>query len=603
MSEKNTDIKQILKDLQKVIKVISLYPEDNPLPQSLRQSFSERMVELVNIYGPINIESEKGMLKVDNELVFQDKSKEDRLAGIFFNAGIQNLIFNEKIVTDDIQQLLSALKKYENEAERGCDLVELFWSIELEGFKFTTFEDKSLLELQDYEKAGLGSGNSTDDFEVEDYHEIFKSNIPDSEEYTFDDGGWDKFDFSPEESQRLKIKEAAEAMGHDDLKQASTPTANTSLIVGSEKLLTDEEKIKIKNILKSDKRFNIHDSNYYLVKEVILQEVELEPFNESIVICEKVISEFVKGGRLDLAAELMTFLSNYEVILRKNKPIWVDKILESKMTIGSRDRFNDLGESLNKNEEIKQDDFFEYLSAFGWESYTAMVDLLGVLDFRHHREVLCDFLIKNGEGKADIISRGIYDKRWYVVRNTVMILGHIGDDKSVKYLFKAINHDEKRVRIEIVNALENVNTPLSTDLLCQSTLDEDSEISIIALNNLINRSSDETFEKFSETIRNNNFFNNYNIDYKSHLRAYSMIGGENAVSYLVKLIKPFIIFNDQTKLNIRKAAFYALTFNNSEKAEKELKNLSTNCRINIKNQAIEALITRDNNLSRGNNDY
>jgi len=602
MSDKIADIKLILKDLQKVIKVVALYPEDNPLPQSLRQSLSHRLVELVGIYGSIHIETEKGFLRVDKEIVSQDKSKEDRLAGIFFDAGIKSLIFNEKVTTNDIQHILSALKKYENEAERGCDLVELFWNADLEGFKFTTFEDRSLLEFQDYEKAGLSDDSSSDKLEIEKYHEIFKPNEEEPEEYSFEDEGWDLFDYSPGDSQRLKIKEAAEAMGYDDVNSSDTPAKNASLIIGSEKLLTDEEKIKIKNILRNDKLFNVHDSNCYLVREVILQEVELEPFKESITICEKLIVEFIKVGRLDLASELIKFLYNYEIRLRKEKPIWADRIKDTKMTIGSRERFNYLGEALNEHEEINHNDLFQYLSNYGWETFAAIVDLLGNLEHHHHREAVCDYLIKNGEGKADIISRCIYDKRWYVVRNAVMVLANIGDDKALKYLFEAINNDEKRVRIEIVNSLEKVENLLATELLCKSTLDEDTEVSITALNNLIKRAGTETFNKFAEIIYDPEFFKNDNIDHKSHLRAYSVIGGEDAVQHLVKLIKPFIIFNKRIKHFAREAAFYALTFNNSEKAERELSKLSINWRSNIKYQAIESLKARDKQLAGGKDD-
>jgi len=602
MSDKITDIKLILRDLQKVIKVVALYPEDNPLPQSLRQSFSNRLVELVSIYGPIHLETEKGSIKVNKEIVFQDKSKEDRLAGIFFDTGIKDLIFNEKISPNEIQQILSALKKYENEAERGCDLVELFWSAELGGFKFTTFEDKSLLEFQDYEKAGLSNDNPNDDLEVEDYHEIFKQDEAEPDEYSFEDKGWNLFDYLPGESQRLKIKEAAEAMGYEDIKRPESPTSSAALIIGSEKLLSDEEKIKIKNILRNDKQFNVHDSNCYLVKEVIFQEVELEPFKESITISEKLIAEFIKVGRLDLASELLSFLKDYEGKLYKEKPFWTERIKETRLTIGSRDKFNDLGLALNDHADVKHDHFFQYLSNFGWESFAAIVDLLGVLEHRHHREVLCNYLIKNGEGKADIISRGIYDKRWYVVRNSVMILAHIGDEKSLRYLFESLDHKEKRVRLEIVNSLENVDNLLATELLCKSTLDEDTEISLTALNNLIKRASIESFALFSLIIQNPDFFKNYNIDHKAHLRAYSVIGGESAVQFLVKLIKPFIIFNKKAKHYAREAAFYALTFNKTEKAERELKKLSVNWRTNIKNQAVEALEAREKILFGGKND-
>ena len=53
MAENNKirDITFILKDLLKVIKVVTLYPEDNPLPASLRRSFSEKLESLVEDYG------------------------------------------------------------------------------------------------------------------------------------------------------------------------------------------------------------------------------------------------------------------------------------------------------------------------------------------------------------------------------------------------------------------------------------------------------------------------------------------------------------------------------------------------------------------------
>lgn len=41
------DLTLILKDFLKVIKVVSLYPETNPLPLSLRQSFAEKFCTLI----------------------------------------------------------------------------------------------------------------------------------------------------------------------------------------------------------------------------------------------------------------------------------------------------------------------------------------------------------------------------------------------------------------------------------------------------------------------------------------------------------------------------------------------------------------------------
>ena len=74
------------------------------------------------------------------------------------------------------------------------------------------------------------------------------------------------------------------------------------------------------------------------------------------------------------------------------------------------------------------------------------------------------------------------------------------------------------------------------------------------------------------------------------------------MQFLVKLIKPFIIINKKAKHYAREAAFYALTFNKTEKAERELKKLSVNWRTNIKNQAVEALEAREKILFGGKND-
>ena len=49
------DVSFILKDLLKVIKIVSIYPEDNPLPQSLKQSFAEKLVSIIENNGEIHI--------------------------------------------------------------------------------------------------------------------------------------------------------------------------------------------------------------------------------------------------------------------------------------------------------------------------------------------------------------------------------------------------------------------------------------------------------------------------------------------------------------------------------------------------------------------
>ena len=67
------DIRLILRDLLKVIKVVAMYPEDNPLPQSLKRTFSERLVDLVSDYGTLDF---KGEVWTSNAYWFDPDSSE-----------------------------------------------------------------------------------------------------------------------------------------------------------------------------------------------------------------------------------------------------------------------------------------------------------------------------------------------------------------------------------------------------------------------------------------------------------------------------------------------------------------------------------------------
>ena len=138
------DIKLILRDFHKIIKVISMYPENNPLPQSMKRSFSEKLLELVAEYGSIDISVSKDKLAYLKETVYIDRSREERLAGLFFDAGLTGFSFREGLTLDDIYKLLEVLKNYVNSPHRAEEFINNIWEAGISGFKVTTVEDVNL---------------------------------------------------------------------------------------------------------------------------------------------------------------------------------------------------------------------------------------------------------------------------------------------------------------------------------------------------------------------------------------------------------------------------------------------------------------------------
>lgn len=349
------DIAFILKDLLKVIKVVSLYPEDNPLPQSMRRAFAEKLVAIADDYGDIHIKVEKTALFYDGEAVFEDKSREESLAIVFFATGITHFTFKAGIEVEEVYGLLNVIRKHINSRKRSEDLAAKIWEADLPHFEFGTIEDIALAqydgefdadafivgdgkEISGQARFGAGasvnyqsifdgspeqghvnldndSSVGTNDNRSTDSHglgsgkgsgSIFYSGLPGlpGSQVTTDNGGDDI---------SLKTAEAAQAMGFSDLPQTLRPSQVTTLILNDESSLSEEEEQQVRELIRKDAEFDMYESTCGLLKEMLHQETDQAGFFETVTICEKVIQEFLGAGRLLEAASILRYLQQLDL--------------------------------------------------------------------------------------------------------------------------------------------------------------------------------------------------------------------------------------------------------------------------------------------------
>jgi HEAT repeat protein len=85
-------------------------------------------------------------------------------------------------------------------------------------------------------------------------------------------------------------------------------------------------------------------------------------------------------------------------------------------------------------------------------------------------------------GKTDIesLSLRVLDKRWFVARNAVSILGEIGGESAVEALAAALDHQEPRVRREALNALGKIGGESPANCLAAALEDNDSDVALCA---------------------------------------------------------------------------------------------------------------------------
>lgn len=99
-------------------------------------------------------------------------------------------------------------------------------------------------------------------------------------------------------------------------------------------------------------------------------------------------------------------------------------------------------------------------------------------------KVFSEILRNNDYFSREESRRELPDEKWYVVRNSIFVLGTLNDPEACRALRVRINDPDTRVRRAIVQSLEKIGGEQSCDLLLMLADDDDREIresAIIAL--------------------------------------------------------------------------------------------------------------------------
>ncbi|UCG60410.1 MAG: HEAT repeat domain-containing protein [Candidatus Zixiibacteriota bacterium] len=653
------DISLILKDLLKVIKVVSMYPADNPLPQSLRRSFSEKLEAIVDDYGDITIQVQAQCLIYDGQTVFQNNSKEDNLAGIFYEAGITEFAFKSGLDVLEIYKLLDVIKTYMNSPDKSQDLAAYIWEAGITGFALKTLED---IALSEYDSNFNIQEYIASDGASQDVQGVFHTGVSDGYQSIFtseaDSGKWEQADFRESGSQSLEDpdegyvslgdspdddvsspgdpgwravvsgpRRATSAGGPagqrvtekgtnglqyaelddstpdqpgaqilseflSDSPRDAKPIPDATLILNDEFKLSEEEEEVIRVIIEEDASFEPYQSTISLLQEMLLQETELPGFSETITICEKVMGEFIRLARLAEASSLLEHLKKLEGRVRKEKPMWADRLKEAHIAAGSRGRFEALAQALNDNADINPAELQRYLGNFGWEALSGVTELVGQLEHRQHRNTVLAFLSQRGKDNLDLIARGVHDRNLEVVRNAMSILAEVASDKALNYLAQLAKHTDADIRRQLVLLLRDCPNERAIPILQQIVGDSDPQIRRGAVNSIVSRRGPAAFEAITNVINDEKFPSLDEEDQRALLNAFSILGGDRALKYLCELITTYNHFHNRTLSFLRSAAFEALVVSRSEKTDLLLHRFSKSWRPDIKRQALAAIRQR-----------
>jgi hypothetical protein len=586
--ESVADIRLLLRDLKKMIRVLAIYPADNPLPAKMRASFSGRFVEVVDKVGGFCLSIRPNEIVYASEAVFQDKGAEETLAAPFYNAGIIHLEFRPGLTVDEVNTFLDIVKECPITGGGDFDLATGLWQKQLNSIRFKTVEDLSLGESDaevvirdlhpDFGADSVGSGV--------DYNQVI---LEEGDEST---SGTHSTTLSPE------AVEDGRQMGLS-LEEPAEPSRTAEILLAACAIDENEEKEQIRRLVEENKQFDQYRTVTQVLVEILHFWDELSLFSETVSICDAVLDQMLAKGAFAPAADLMHALRGMRDNMTAPKPLYAEQLTAFLRGAGDVKRIQRLTEIINGQEIVDAKAVETYLDCLGWESLTHIIAMLGNLVSRNARLTVCNFLAGRGRQHLAIIGSGVRDKRWYVVRNTIMILGQIGGDQILEYLASAATHADRRVRQEAITALTRMESERAVNLLCRCLEDPDPDLRIFCLDHLGSVKGRQVFEKIRDVVMSDAFADRPIEEQEQFLIAYSRLGGAEATGYFDSLLNSFKVFSSARDTSRRLLGLKALAYNTSEEAERLILQATRSHRQWLREAAAAALDLRRKNIYRG----
>lgn len=605
-------VERLTQDLDKAVKAICLYPPANPICASATERFAEQLLGALILCGKLTLGVAPDAFTYQDKPLKAVNAEGTQLPGLCYASGITEFCFDSRLTSEGIGVLLGILRKVITRAEGDMDLSEALWGETIPGFSYVKLVD---LPFTDYEaeirsqyfsqqnpgaRPGSLPGNERDPdanpgylsgdesapafaqiFVDESFTEVEDPNGPCAQSFErivttlSDDGAADD-------------AQANDTLG-DSSPAAPAPGAREMLQMVYE--LDEDESQRAALALARDGDFTAADELVNIAGDLLDLEEHLSGVIDVMAVFTRAHGSILSSGNFTTATRLLKSLGAVRERCEKNRPLWEEKISETVSAICSRERLRSIIDALNNNPNVSAADLTTYLAEFDWKALSAISELLGELEHRDHRSALCEFLAGADKQHVDLISKGIYDKRWYVVRNTAMILANNNDKRAHKHLLKALEHEDHRVRLEVVKSAASHDADFVRQVAFIGVRDENEELQNMSLELALQQSGQNAFELFSALV------NEIGLDRlppnvtEKALLGYSLSGKDKAIPYLVKLAGSWGVFS-RTLQKFRHTAIHALNSNPSDGATAALKKLCGSWNNDIRQAAREAFSER-----------
>jgi len=535
VDEEPQQAKDLVNAFIKTIKAFRLYPADNPTLRGMQEQLFKRIQLFLEMYNSFALEIGEYDFSFRGKPVYEDRDLKGSLPFLFFKDGLRELRFMEGIEEWELKGFNEIVLQRDNINEFEDDLITLIWEKDFIHISYAAIDPF-------VEESPVLIPVTTDQFRKN----VNSDPMPESARGDFQEGGaGGEFEFD-----RTFFDKGKDPVSGGAAVYFLTPTEMEGL--------------------RKEVEGELHPNFVFQVVDIILEimglEKDPEPYQDTLRTLQKLLDALLNTGEFGRARDL---LNRVHIILKTYQLAeWqVEAIRQFVEILGDPEHTQRVGSILEKGTDLRLEDVSAYLLLLDSKAIPGLVKVLGDLSNSKGRRMLCDVICELAKAKPESLTPFMDDPRWYLVRNLAYIFGRIGSESSLPQLQRAYNHNEPRVRREVVQAAGLIGGPRAMALLTKSLKDPDLRIRSMASINLARVGKKASLPALLEAIQAKDFPKRDPSEVKAFFDAVGSVGSNEALRPLQQILEQKGWFSGGVKDEVRLAAACSLSLIGSPEAK------------------------------------
>jgi len=420
-----------LNQFARTLKTCRLYDAQNPTVIRFREDLGSALRKLLVEQDALRYRFSSEDVFYDDVSLYPARTRDDNFALPFYRDGIRSITFERGVDARELGALVDALLRVTGQSDADDDLVTLLWEANLQHIQI------------DYvpQEGEIGGGSTQDGAEL----------VP-----------WPTGATGEEEGAE------SEEAGNDDAVAEPTTGRSDDWTVGDQTVeieagfeeldvLAETEVGRFRDEYLAEHAVPPVTSTLAISSAILASEINEDDRRESAAFLPRVLRQAVGHGSWLEAREAVCLLdecgagswSVERFVQELQQPISISGVVEH----------------IDQAEASTVVDMVGFARGLGDAAVDWLMLLLAESQSKRNRRMLAEAIADVCRNNPERLSSHLVDPRWYVVRNTVHILGWIGGNQIAGLLESVLRHPDVRVRHEAVAALGQVEFRIARPLL------------------------------------------------------------------------------------------------------------------------------------------